>query len=243
MALMLFRKLADNPSKEDVEQLCTLATYKLYRYAFLKEFNDKQILQVLVSAGEKVVIVKMSYRNIILEALPSSKGKNEADEALKKAETKYFQIMKDINGYYAAGVTTPTKEIVRSYTLDKTKVKGDHVFRTVAADNVLAPVLHRVFKTSLYLHKIEVINYKNLKMSLVNLPDVDADQLFFLLCGQTLCEPHEDTARALSEAPWPPTRIRLNTALANYFEFAKAFKCGNSTAMNPKKRCSVFDFE
>ncbi|KAH8037802.1 hypothetical protein HPB51_017302 [Rhipicephalus microplus] len=173
MALMLLRKLANNPSKEDVEQLCTLAAYKPYRHAFLKEFNDTQILQ----------------------------------------------------------------------TLDKTKVKGDHVLRTVAADNVLVPVLHRVLKTSLYLHKSEVINYMNLEMSLANLPDIDTDKLFFLMYGQTLCEPHEDTARALSEALWPPARITLNTALANYPEFAKAFKCGSRTAMNPKKRCSVFDFE
>ncbi|KAH7943715.1 hypothetical protein HPB52_010305 [Rhipicephalus sanguineus] len=62
MALMPFRKLAENPEKEDVEQLCTLATYKLYRYAFLKEFNETQLLQVFVSAGEKEVVVKMSYR-------------------------------------------------------------------------------------------------------------------------------------------------------------------------------------
>ncbi|KAL1466882.1 hypothetical protein MTO96_042446 [Rhipicephalus appendiculatus] len=324
MALMPFRKLAENPTKEDVEQLCTLVTYKLYRYAFLKEFNDTQLLQVFVSAGEKEVVVKMSYRNIIAEALPNSKGKAKVDEAMKKAKVKYFQIMKDVDGYYAADATKPSKEIVRGYvqglasmtlpwlrvvvtsggqvqdnqlnvrwdfdpdtnnlvvpvSIGQMKLKGDREFflestslggamvrflyeafhetalfsssggssdmtartnpRSLASKN---STIQRAFKTSLYIHKIEVINYKRLEMSLANLPDVDADQLFFLMYGQTLCEPHEDTARVLAEAPWPPARIRLNTALANYPEFAKAFKCGNGTAMNPRKRCSVFDFE
>ncbi|XP_050032837.1 neprilysin-1-like [Dermacentor andersoni] len=348
MALMPFRRLADAPDKEDMEKLCTLATYKLYRYAFLKEFNDTQLLQVFVSAGEKEVIVRMSYRNVITDALPASKSKNKVEEAMKSAKSKYFRIIKDVDHYYYSDATKPDKEIAYNYvqglgsmtqswlrvvvasggkiqdnqlnirwdfdpdtnklvvpvsighmklkadkefflestglggamvqflyrafheralfsarnaseqdrhnktataclekqygskTVNETKVNGRRVLRAVAADNALVPVLHKAFKTSLYIHKIEVINYKRLEMSLANLPDVDADQLFFLMYGQTFCEPHEDTARVLAQAPWPPAKIRLNTALANYPEFAKAFKCGNGTAMNPKKRCSVF---
>ncbi|KAH6942109.1 hypothetical protein HPB50_000954 [Hyalomma asiaticum] len=348
MALMPFRKLADSPSKEGVEKLCTLATYKLYRYAFLKEFNDTQLLSVFVSAGEKEVIVRMSYRNVITEAQPTSNATNKVDEAMKKAKAKYFRILKDVNRYYHNDATNPDKEIAYNYVqglgsmtlswlrvvvasggkiqdnqlnvrwdfdpdtnklvvpvsighmklksekefflestslggamvrflyrafherilfaagttgrdghhkksataclekqygskaVNKTKVNARRVLRTVAADNALVPVLHKAFKTSLYIHKIEVINYKRLEMSLANLPDVDADQLFFLMYGQTLCEPNEDTAKVLEQAPWPPAKIRLNTALGNYPEFAKAFKCGNGTVMNPKKRCSVF---
>ncbi|XP_077489248.1 neprilysin-1-like [Amblyomma americanum] len=351
MALMPFRKLADASSKEDIEKMCTLATYKLYRYAFLKEFNDTQILQVFVSAGEKEVIVRMSYRNVITEAQPTSKGKSKVDEAMKKAKSKYFRIIKDVNRYYGNDATKPGKEIAFNYVqglgsmtqswlrvvvasggkiqdnqlnvrwdfdpdtnklvvpvsigqmqlkgnkefflestslggsmvrflykafherplfssastvydehhnmsataclqkqygsqaINKTKVNGRRVLRAVAADNALVPVLHKAFRTSLYIHKIEVINYKRLEMSLANLPDVDADQLFFLMYGQTFCDPREDTARVLAHAPWPPAKIRLNTPLANYPEFAKAFKCANGTAMNPKKRCSVFNFE
>ncbi|KAH6943740.1 hypothetical protein HPB50_026091 [Hyalomma asiaticum] len=349
MALMPFRKLAENSKKEDIETLCTLATYKLYRYIFLKEFNDTYLLEVFVSAGEKEVVVKMSYRNIIEEALPTSKSKAKVEEAMKRAKAKYFQIMNDVEGYYYADATKPTKEIVRSYlqglasmthswlrvvvtsggqiqdnhlnvhwdfdpdtnellvpvsigqmklkgdkefflestslggamvrflykafhervlfssagsserdhsngtaisclerqynskTVNEAKVNGRRVLRATAADNALVPVLYRAFKTSLYMHKIEVINYKRLEMSLATLPDVDSDQLFFLMYGQTFCEPHEDTARVLGEAPWPPARIRLNTALANYPEFAKVFDCANGTAMNPRNRCSVFD--
>nr|XP_037289771.1 neprilysin-1-like [Rhipicephalus microplus] len=349
MTLIPFRKLADGPEKEEVERLCTLATYKLYRYAFLKEFNDTQLLSVFVSAGEKEVIVRMSYRNVLTEAQPMSNATSRVEEAMKKAKAKYFRIIRDVNRYYHSDATKPDKEIAYNFVqglgsmtqswlrvvvasggkiqdnqlnvrwdfdpdknklivpvsighmklksekefflestslggamvqflyrafhertlfsvgtadqnehrktsataclekqygskaINSTKVNGRRVLRAVAADNALVPVLHKAFKTSLYIHKIEVINYKRLEMSLASLPDVDADQLFFLMYGQTLCEPHEDTARVLAEAPWPPAKIRLNMALANYPEFAKAFKCGNDTAMNPKKRCSLFN--
>ncbi|KAL3199510.1 hypothetical protein MRX96_013836 [Rhipicephalus microplus] len=326
MTLIPFRKLADGPEKEEVERLCTLATYKLYRYAFLKEFNDTQLLSVFVSAGEKEVIVRMSYRNVLTEAQPMSNATSRVEEAMKKAKAKYFRIIRDVNRYYHSDATKPDKEIAYNFdnqlnvrwdfdpdknklivpvsighmklksekefflestslggamvqflyrafhertlfsmatadqnerrkasataclekqygskAINSTKVNGRRVLRAVAADNALVPVLHKAFKTSLYIHKIEVINYKRLEMSLASLPDVDADQLFFLMYGQTLCEPHEDTARVLAEAPWPPAKIRLNTALANYPEFAKAFKCGNDTAMSPKKRCSLFN--
>lgn len=351
MALMPFRKLADASTKDEIEKLCTMATYKIYRYAFLKEFNDTEILQVYVSAGEKEVIVRMSYRNAITETLPVTKGKSKVDKAMKDAKSKYFRIIKDVDRYYYNDATSPSKELAFSYVqglasmtqswlravvasggkvqdnqlnvrwdfdadsnrlvvpvsigqmklkgtkefflestslggamvrflyrafherplfssgvikqddghnttpiaclekqygsqaVDKTKVNGRRVLRTVAADNSLVPVLHKAYKTSLYIHKIEVINYKRLEMSLANLPDVDADQLFFLMYAQTFCDPHEDTAQVLAHAPWPPAKIRLNTQLANYPEFAKAFKCANGTAMNPKKRCSVFRFQ
>lgn len=138
---------------------------------------------------------------------------------------------------------TPATCFEKQYGLlsvNGTKIKGAKVLRTVSADNAMVPVLHKAFKTSLYIHKIEVINYKSLEMYLANLPDVDADQLFFLMFAQNFCEPHEDTEAVLAHAPWPPARIRLNVPLANYPEFAKAFKCNNGTAMNPKKRCSAF---
>ncbi|XP_075559866.1 neprilysin-1-like [Dermacentor variabilis] len=351
MALMPFRKLADNPKKEEIEKLCTLATYKLYQYAFLKEFNDTYLLAVAFGVHRNLVTMKGSYKHVITEALPISKGRTEVDEALSNIKVKYFQIMKDVDSYYSGIAMTPTKEIARSYVqgmgsmtkpwlrvvvasggkiqenhlnvrwdfdvdtstllvpvsishlkqkedkefflesaslggamvqffyeafheralfssngsthdvhnnataiaclekqyaskaVNNTKVHGQRVLRTVAADNAIVPVLHRVFKTSLHLRNIEFVNYKSLEMSLANLPDVDADQLFFLMYGQTLCEPHEDTSRILEQAPWPPAKIRLNTALANYPEFANAFSCGNRTAMNPKKRCSVFHFK
>ncbi|KAH7977083.1 hypothetical protein HPB51_027058 [Rhipicephalus microplus] len=147
----------------------------------------------------------------------------------------------DQNEHRKTSATACLEKQYGSKAINSTKVNGRRVLRAVAADNALVPVLHKAFKTSLYIHKIEVINYKRLEMSLASLPDVDADQLFFLMYGQTLCEPHEDTARVLAEAPWPPAKIRLNMALANYPEFAKAFKCGNDTAMNPKKRCSLFN--
>lgn len=62
LALMAFRRLVTAKSKKEKESLCTLATYKLYRFAFLNEFNASSILQVYVHAGEKEVILRMSYR-------------------------------------------------------------------------------------------------------------------------------------------------------------------------------------
>ncbi|XP_077527829.1 neprilysin-1-like [Haemaphysalis longicornis] len=351
MALMPFRKLADASTSEEIEKLCTLATYKIYRFAFLKLFNDTLMIQVYVSAGEKEVIVRQSYRNIITETGPSTKGKSKVDEALKDAKSKYFRIIKDVDRFYYNDATYPGKDLAFSYVqglasmtqswlsavvasggkvqdnqlnvrydfdpdskklvvpvsigqmklkgnkeffletthlgraivrflyrafheralfssgptkqpggrnatpidclekqygsqaINNTKVNGRRVIRTVAADNALVPVLHKAFRTSLYIHKIEVINYKRLELSLANLPDVDADQLFFLMYGQTFCDPHEDTAQVLAHAPWPPAKIRLNTQLANYPKFAAAFKCPDGTNMNPKKRCSVFRFK
>ncbi|KAH7948670.1 hypothetical protein HPB49_000626 [Dermacentor silvarum] len=350
MALIPFRKLADNPKKKDIEKLCTLATYNLYRYAFLKEFNETYLLAVAFGVHRNLVTMKGSYKHVITSAQPTSKAKIAIDEALSDTKVKYFMVMKDVDSYYSSIAITPTKEIARSYVkgmvsmtqpwlrvvvasggkiqenhlnvrwdfdpdtstllvpisishlkhkedkefflesaslggammrffymafheralfssagsthdghnnataiaclekqyaskaVNKTKINGHRVLRMVAADNAIVPVLHRVFKMSLHLRKIEFINYKKLQMSLANLPNVDADQLFFLMYGQTLCERHEDTARVLAQAPWPPARIRLNTAFSNYPEFANAFKCGNGTAMNPKKRCSVFHF-
>ncbi|CAN8003018.1 unnamed protein product [Ixodes hexagonus] len=350
MALMAFRKLVSAKTKNETEKLCTLATYKLYRYAFLRDLNDTSLLQVYVSAGEKEVIVRMSYRGILTDNGPVTETHKNVDLAMKKANTEYFHLMKNVDGYYAHDTASyfdrkklalsfvhaqlamtipwlrkvissggkvqdnqlnirwdfnPDTEVLAvpvsiapvrlkgekefflesttlggamvrflyeafhesslfassrapdgryrkgtpgacfekqygSLSVNQTKVNGRRVLRTVASDNALVPVLHKAFKTSLYIHKIEVINYKKLEMSLANLPDVDADQLFFLMLGQTFCDPHEDTAKVLKHAPFPPANIRLNTALANYPDFAKAFKCKNGTAMNPKKRCSAF---
>ncbi|CAN8030605.1 unnamed protein product [Ixodes persulcatus] len=350
MALIVFRRLVSAKTKNDTEKLCTLATYKLYRYAFVRDLNDTSLLEVYVSAGEKEVIVRMSYRGILTDDGPVTELHKQVDLAMKKAKTEYFHLMNNVDSYYASDTTSyadrkklalsfvhaqlamalpwlrtvvssggkvqdnqldirwdfdPDSQVLavpvsispvrikgeKEFFLESTtlggamvrflykafhesslfkssktpdgqyrngtpmacfekqygsrsigskKVNGRRVLRTVTSDNALVPVLHKAFKTSLYIHKIEVINYKKLEMYLANLPDVDADQLFFLMLGQTFCDPYEDTGKVLAQAPFPPAKIRLNVALANYPAFAKAFKCKNDTAMNPRKRCSAF---
>ncbi|XP_064479189.1 endothelin-converting enzyme 1-like [Ornithodoros turicata] len=342
LQLLPFRRLALLSAEQSVtDQMCTLLTYRLYKYVFLKHFNDSSILQVYVNAGEKEVITRMSYRHMLTSTEPVSSTQREVDQAIKRATATYFRHMVDVENYYqgdqstldmhnvilsfvstqgtmakqwlksvvASGgqvfenqlqvrwdydpdsgqLTVPvsiapldikgsrefflesstlgsamlrfiyyafheqflfqqsganaTECLIAQYNALKVgnvPVNGHRTLRWNAADTAVVPALHRAFKTSLYIHKIEVVNYKKLVMSLKNLPDVDADQLFFLMYGQTFCDTDEDTANVLTRAPWVPARLRLNVPLSNYREFSRAFKCPRESNMNSKHHCSAF---
>jgi len=68
------------------------------------------------------------------------------------------------------------------------------------------------------------------------------DQQFFLATGQVWCSKYrEEYARMTAQVDsHSPPRFRVNGSIANLPEFAAAFSCAPSTAMNPPNRCAVW---
>ncbi|CAM5999522.1 unnamed protein product, partial [Sphagnum balticum] len=68
------------------------------------------------------------------------------------------------------------------------------------------------------------------------------EQLFFLSYAQSQCRQmsaDESRLQILTDEHTPP-RPRINGALSNSIEFARAFKCAAGTPMNPAKKCHVW---
>ncbi|CAG5114828.1 unnamed protein product, partial [Candidula unifasciata] len=68
------------------------------------------------------------------------------------------------------------------------------------------------------------------------------DQLFFLAFGQLFCEKWKPPIlkMLLASGSHLPARYRINGALQNSEEFAKAYNCPLGSFMNPQKKCSVW---
>ncbi|XP_064457072.1 neprilysin-1-like [Ornithodoros turicata] len=126
-------------------------------------------------------------------------------------------------------------------SLNKT-LDGQRTLRENVADNVAVNVLHRAYRTSLlfYITTMDALGFQNVFLHFQNLPSVSSEQLFYLMFGQSFCDPDEDTNKVVDEAPWVPAKYRVNVPLSNYEPFAKAFECQQGTRMNPKKKCHAF---
>jgi putative endopeptidase len=68
------------------------------------------------------------------------------------------------------------------------------------------------------------------------------DQMFFLAVGQAWCSKDRDDEAALRLVtdPHSPPRFRVNGAVKNLPDFAKAFSCEAGAAMAPTDRCEVW---
>lgn len=122
--------------------------------------------------------------------------------------------------------------------LNKT-LDGHRTLRENMADNVAVTVLHRAYRTSLlfYISTMDALGFQNVFLHFENLPSVSSEQLFYLMFGQSFCDPDEDTERVIDDATWAPAKYRVNVPLSNYEPFSKAFECQPGSKMNPKKKC------
>ena len=71
---------------------------------------------------------------------------------------------------------------------------------------------------------------------------LDEDQQFFLAVGQSWCfkAKEEWTRMAVSVDPHSPPKFRVNGALSDTAEFAKAFSCKKGAPMSPADACAVW---
>ncbi|KAG0410329.1 hypothetical protein HPB47_012553 [Ixodes persulcatus] len=349
--LLPFNKLqsaASSASYENVSrEVCSLLTYRLYNYIFVKHFNETVRLDVITSAGMKEAILRNSYRSVLDSAtqIPMTTV-NSIEDEIMSISPSYFSVMDNVEDYYSAiAFETDPKDIVVSYVkmkvalstnylkrilksgeviydtnleltshfdpdtnvlgvplsiaplmlkgrefflesstvgfvmtrflyyvfqekfmfssdseaeslqymksclerqystievpaLNKT-LDGQRTLRENMADNVAVAVLHRAYKTSLlfYISTMDALGFQNVFLHFENLPSVSSEQLFYLMFGQSFCDPEEDTARVVDDAMWSPAKYRVNVPLSNYQPFAKAFECKLGSRMNPKKRC------
>ncbi|KAI6185398.1 Phosphate-regulating neutral endopeptidase [Aphelenchoides besseyi] len=67
-------------------------------------------------------------------------------------------------------------------------------------------------------------------------------QTFFISMGVAFCDAYNDKYRdyLLRTDNHAPNFARINEVLANYPEFAKAFKCPRGSRMNPMKKCDIW---
>lgn len=119
---------------------------------------------------------------------------------------------------------------------------GQRTLRENIADNVAVTVLHRAYRTALlfYISTMDALGFQNVFLHFENLPSVSSEQLFYLMFGQSFCDPDEDTERVVDDATWSPAKYRVNVPLSNYEPFSKAFECKMGSKMNPNKRCHAF---
>ncbi|KAI6213063.1 hypothetical protein M3Y94_00105200 [Aphelenchoides besseyi] len=73
-------------------------------------------------------------------------------------------------------------------------------------------------------------------------PQLTHEQTFFMSMGVAFCDAYNDANRnyLLLTDNHAPNFARINEALANYPEFAKAFKCPRGSRMNPMKKCAIW---
>ncbi|CAN7939263.1 unnamed protein product [Ixodes hexagonus] len=347
--LLPFSKLRSaSSSYENVSgEVCSLLTYRLYNYIFVKHFNVTVRLDVITSAGMKEAILRNSYRSVLDSAtqVPMTTV-NSIEDEIMSISPSYFSVMDNVEDYYSAITFEPDpKDIVVSYVkmkvalssnylkrilksgeaiydtnlelmshfdpdtnvlgvplsiaplilkgkefflesstvgyvmtrflyyvfqekfmfssdaetenvqniksclehqyssievpaLNKT-LDGQRTLRENMADNVAVAVLHRAYRTSLlfYISTMDALGFQNVFLHFENLPSVSSEQLFYLMFGQSFCDPDEDTDRVVNDATWSPAKYRVNVPLSNYEPFAKAFECQLGSRMNPKKRC------
>ncbi|KAG0195124.1 hypothetical protein BGX33_004180, partial [Mortierella sp. NVP41] len=78
--------------------------------------------------------------------------------------------------------------------------------------------------------------YKNFKLP--GLEKYTLEQLFFISYGRLWCQNRrpEAAVQQIRADPHSPSKWRINGAIQNSPEFAKAFKCKIDTPMNPAKK-------
>jgi predicted metalloendopeptidase len=68
------------------------------------------------------------------------------------------------------------------------------------------------------------------------------DQLFFVAFGQTWCTIYSEQfiTTNLKVNPHSPGPFRVNGAVSNNEQFAKAFNCPVGSPMNPRNKCNLW---
>ncbi|KAH7981124.1 hypothetical protein HPB49_021772 [Dermacentor silvarum] len=346
-----FVKLHDSVStaafQNTSREICSLLTYRVFNYVFVRHFNSTVRLDVITSAGMKEAILRNSYRSVLDSAveIPMTTVNSIEDEIMSIGPT-YFSLMDDVDAYYSVNSFDPdVKNMLLSYVKAKAALSehyvtsvlksgetildgnleltsqfdpdtnvltvplsiaplvlkgrefflesstvgfvmtrflyhvfqekflfsadaeteglqgvkgclekqygsidvgpfnktldGQRTLRENMADNVAVTVLHRAYRTSLlfYISTMDALGFQNVFLHFENLPSVSSEQLFYLMFGQSFCDPDEDTERVIDHATWAPAKYRVNVPLSNYEPFAKAFECQPGSKMNPKKKC------
>ncbi|XP_054931880.1 endothelin-converting enzyme homolog [Dermacentor andersoni] len=111
------------------------------------------------------------------------------------------------------------------------KDQNSRMFTTVEENSGIV-VAFEAFQNRLFSKQ-----YLQMDYILEGLPDVTADQLFFIYYALSHCEisGHGSTASMMN------AEERVNVPLMNSFEFSAAFKCPNNHKMNPSNKCSFWD--
>lgn len=80
------------------------------------------------------------------------------------------------------------------------------------------------------------------RLKLPGLEHYTHEQLFFIAFGNLWCETYTPAAsRYALEDSHCPGQMRLKGVLSNSEEFARTFKCGRGTAMNPDQpKCRIW---
>lgn len=79
-------------------------------------------------------------------------------------------------------------------------------------------------------------------MGLPGLENFTAEQLFFINYGRVWCtkmRPEMSVQRVRTDVH-SPANVRVNGAVQNSVEFAKAFQCKEKQAMNPSDKCQIW---
>jgi len=74
------------------------------------------------------------------------------------------------------------------------------------------------------------------------LSSADADKLFFVSFAQAFCAKASDASmiQRLAVDPHSPEKWRVNGAVMNFGEFARAFSCPAGSPMNPRDQCQLW---
>ncbi|KAI9283846.1 hypothetical protein BC943DRAFT_308442 [Umbelopsis sp. AD052] len=117
-------------------------------------------------------------------------------------------------------------------------LNGDFESGEILADNGGLQISYNAWQNSLKDSKRTGIKYQNLE----TIGGYTAEQLFFIGFGQVWCSKvrPEYAAMRMINDPHPPPQWRVNGAIQNSIEFAKAFNCPTGTSMNPEKKCRVW---
>lgn len=101
-------------------------------------------------------------------------------------------------------------------------------------DNTVTYIIHEAFKEAMLDH-----GHRGSVVSMPGFTETSVDQLFFLLHGTSLCEVTTQESLVSDEVAGSahPRKYRVNFALQNNRNFARAFHCSVGSEMNPQRKC------
>ncbi|KAH8869492.1 Endothelin-converting enzyme 2 isoform 1 [Schistosoma japonicum] len=116
----------------------------------------------------------------------------------------------------------------------KHKIERPEVLGEIIADNGGITMSFKTYKELQTKHASHVSQDPNATHRL--------DQLFFLKFAKIMCGHHRGKAleEFAKDSPYVLERNRVNTALSNSNDFAKAYSCALGSPMNPLKKCKVY---
>ncbi|XP_064487950.1 neprilysin-1-like [Ornithodoros turicata] len=107
--------------KHATEHICSLMTYRLFNFAFLRHFNDKSRFDVLSKTGMKEALLRNSYGYVLTKSstLPETIAFKILDDISISNKT-YFNPVSDVDAYYEpAPYSTDYKAMLTSYVVAK----------------------------------------------------------------------------------------------------------------------------